>query len=182
MSILNAPGTASPVSHSGWENSISPSSWGNKGNGLPSKKVKKFEKFQNKMGLKGCKCSSWKVPGTESPVSHSGWENSISFCQREIRRTITRRSLCAATAGKWQPTQQLPSVRPLPFSPVALNPKLAGNRAIVIRETTSGGREGCCGGGGDAESFGSSPSHFLSHFGEKGRNGCLSTRSNLSSG
>ena len=43
--------------------------WGNK-NGLPSMKVKKLEKFQNKIGLKGCKWSSLNAPGTETPLSH----------------------------------------------------------------------------------------------------------------
>ena len=38
----------------------------------------KFEKIQNKMGSTGCKWSSLDAPGTESPLSHSGWENSIS--------------------------------------------------------------------------------------------------------
>ena len=33
-------------------------------------KEKKFEIFQNKMGLKGCKWSSLNAPGTETPVSY----------------------------------------------------------------------------------------------------------------
>ena len=33
-------------------------------------KVKKFEKFQNKIGLKCCKWSSLNAPGTETPLSH----------------------------------------------------------------------------------------------------------------
>ena len=41
--------------------------WGNK-NGLPSMKVKKVKKYQNKMGRMGCKWSSLNVPGTETPV------------------------------------------------------------------------------------------------------------------
>ena len=54
-----------------WENSPFPLLvlWGNK-NGLPSVKVKKWKKFQNKIGLKGCKWSSLKAPGTETPLSH----------------------------------------------------------------------------------------------------------------
>ena len=47
--------------------------WGNK-NGLPSMKVKKLVKFQNKMGLKGCKWSSLKAPGTQTSLSHSLFE------------------------------------------------------------------------------------------------------------
>ena len=49
--------------------------WGNK-NGLPSMKVQKLKIFQNNIGLKGCKLSSLNAPGTESLVSHSGWDNS----------------------------------------------------------------------------------------------------------
>ena len=58
-----------------WENSSFPklALWGNK-NGLPSMKVNKLEKFQNKMGLKGCKWSSLNAPGTETPQSHPYWE------------------------------------------------------------------------------------------------------------
>ena len=37
-------------------------------------KVKKFEKFQNKTGLKGCNWSSLKAPGTETPLSHPYWK------------------------------------------------------------------------------------------------------------
>ena len=36
---------------------------------LPSMKVKKFKKFQNKSGLKGCKWSNLNAPGTEPPQS-----------------------------------------------------------------------------------------------------------------
>ena len=52
-----------------WENFPFPllALWGNK-NWLPSMKVKKLKKFQNKMGLKGCKWSSLNAPGTETPV------------------------------------------------------------------------------------------------------------------
>ena len=35
----------------------------------------KFEKIQNKLCLTGCKWSSLDAPGTESPLSHSGWDN-----------------------------------------------------------------------------------------------------------
>ena len=65
-----------------WENSPFPllALWGNK-NGLPSMKVKKLKKIQNKMGLKGCKWSSLNAPGTETPLSHPYWErgNSPNF-------------------------------------------------------------------------------------------------------
>ena len=44
--------------------------WGNK-NGLPSMKVKKVQKYQNKMGWMGCKWSSLNAPGIENPLSHS---------------------------------------------------------------------------------------------------------------
>ena len=43
--------------------------WGNK-NGLPSMKVKKLEKCQNKIGFRDCKWSSLNAPGTETPQSH----------------------------------------------------------------------------------------------------------------
>ena len=58
-----------------WENSPFPllALWGNK-NGLPSMKVKKLEKFLNKIGLKGCKWSTLNAPGTETPQSHPYWE------------------------------------------------------------------------------------------------------------
>ena len=77
MIVLNAPGTETPQSHhiESWKNSPFPllALWGNK-NGLPSKKVKKLENFQNKMGLKGCRWSSLNAPGTETPQSHPYWE------------------------------------------------------------------------------------------------------------
>ena len=76
-SSLNAPGTETPQSHPYWELGDSPfpllALWGNK-IGLPSMKVKKFEKFQNKIGLKGCKWSSLNAPGTETPQCHPYWE------------------------------------------------------------------------------------------------------------
>ena len=37
-------------------------------------KVKELENFQNKSGLKGCKWSSSKVRGTETPQSHPYWK------------------------------------------------------------------------------------------------------------
>ena len=37
-------------------------------------KVKKFEISQNKTGLKGCKWSSLKAPGTETPLSGPYWK------------------------------------------------------------------------------------------------------------
>ena len=40
-------------------------------------RVKELENVQNKSGLKGCKWSSLNAPGTENPLSHSGWENSL---------------------------------------------------------------------------------------------------------
>ena len=40
-------------------------------------KAEKVESFWNKISLSGCKWSSLNAPGTESPVSHSGWENFI---------------------------------------------------------------------------------------------------------
>ena len=54
-----------------WEKSPFPllALWGNK-NWLPGMKVKKLEKFQNKMGLKGCNWSSLNAPGTETSLSH----------------------------------------------------------------------------------------------------------------
>ena len=75
------PQALKPISliHIGsWENSLFPllALWGNK-NWLPSMKVKKLEKFQNKMGLKSCKWSSLNAPDTQTPVSHPGWEKSI---------------------------------------------------------------------------------------------------------
>ena len=44
--------------------------WGNK-KWLPSMKVKKMEKFQNKIGWMDSKWSSLNVPGTENPLSAS---------------------------------------------------------------------------------------------------------------
>ena len=43
-------------------------------NGLPSMKVKQFEKFQNNMGLKSCNWSSLNAPGTQCPQSSPYWE------------------------------------------------------------------------------------------------------------
>ena len=45
--------------------------------GLSSMKVKKLENLENKIGLTGCKWSSLNAIGTETPLSCSGWENSI---------------------------------------------------------------------------------------------------------
>ena len=49
-------------------------SWGIKemGSGAWDSRVRKF---QNKVGLKGCKWSSLNAPGTKSPLHHSGWQN-----------------------------------------------------------------------------------------------------------
>ena len=44
---------------------------------LASKKVKKLEIFQNKMGLKGCNWSSLNAPGTETFLSYPYWEGEI---------------------------------------------------------------------------------------------------------
>ena len=58
-----------------WENSPFPllALWGNE-NGLPSMKEKNLENFQNKIGLKGCKCSSLNAQCTVTPQSHPYWE------------------------------------------------------------------------------------------------------------
>ena len=45
--------------------------------GLPSIKMQKLENLGNTIGLTGCKGSSLNVPGTETPVSRSGWESSV---------------------------------------------------------------------------------------------------------
>ena len=37
-------------------------------------KVKELEKFQNKMGLKGCNGSILNAPGTETPQFHPNWK------------------------------------------------------------------------------------------------------------
>ena len=50
--------------------------WCNK-NWPPSMKVKKLENMGNKIGLICCKWSSLNAPGTNKPLSCSGWENSI---------------------------------------------------------------------------------------------------------
>ena len=72
-SSLDVPGTGNPLSHSLWGLKEFPFNiillWGNK-NWPPSMNVKKMENFQNKRGLKGCKWSSLKAPGTENPLSH----------------------------------------------------------------------------------------------------------------
>ena len=49
--------------------------------GLSSIKMWKMENLGNKIGLTGCKLSSLNAPGTQTLVSHSGWENSISHFQ-----------------------------------------------------------------------------------------------------
>ena len=73
-SSLKAPGTETHQNHLYWKLEDFPfpiiSLWGNK-NWLPSMKVKKLEKFQNKSGLKDCKWSSLNAPGTGNPLSHS---------------------------------------------------------------------------------------------------------------
>ena len=45
--------------------------------GLSSMKVKMLKNLENRIVLTGCKWSSLNTPGTQSPVSHSGWEISI---------------------------------------------------------------------------------------------------------
>ena len=79
-SSLNAPGTESPLSYLGWENSIFSFSaflsLDNK-NWIPTMKVEKLENFQNKIGLTGCKWSSLNAPGTETPQSYPYWEREI---------------------------------------------------------------------------------------------------------
>ena len=54
-----------------WVNSIFPllALWGNK-NWPPSMKMEKLENPQSKSGLKGCKWSRLKGPGTQTPKSH----------------------------------------------------------------------------------------------------------------
>ena len=85
-SSLNAPGTKNPLSHGGWKNSLFPllALWGNK-NWPPSIMVQQIENCKNKMGLKGCKCSSLSAPGTQSLVPHSGREIS-SFSAESAQR------------------------------------------------------------------------------------------------
>ena len=65
-----------------WNWQISPFSllalWGNK-NWPPSMKVQQMENSQNKMGLKGCKCSSLNALGTQTPLSHSVLELHFSL-------------------------------------------------------------------------------------------------------
>ena len=39
--------------------------------------IQELAKFQNKVGLKGCKWSSLNAPGTQSPLHHSGRDNLI---------------------------------------------------------------------------------------------------------
>ena len=77
--------------------------WGNK-NGLPSMKVKELGKFQNKMGLKGCKGCNCKA---RSPVSQSlrVYSGSPSFfCFRtafgDASRRLTRWSLKRRTRSR----------------------------------------------------------------------------------
>ena len=36
--------------------------------------MEELKKFQNKMGLKGCKQSNLRAPGTETPQSHPYWK------------------------------------------------------------------------------------------------------------
>ena len=81
-SSLNAPGTEIPLSHSVLELDFSLFSllalWGNK-NWPPSIKVKQIENCQNKTGLKGCKWSTLKALGTQTPLSHSVLELDFSL-------------------------------------------------------------------------------------------------------
>ena len=60
-----------PIQFLSWVNYPLPilAIWGNK-KWLPSMKVKKMGKFQNKRGLIGCKCSSLNVPGIRIHVYH----------------------------------------------------------------------------------------------------------------
>ena len=46
-------------------------------NWLPTMKAEKCENCLNKMSLTCCRWASLSTPGTGSPLSHSGWENSI---------------------------------------------------------------------------------------------------------
>ena len=69
--MLQALKTLCLIRFWGCENSLFPllALWGNK-NWPPSMKVKKLEIFGNKSGLRGCKWSRLKGPGTETPLSH----------------------------------------------------------------------------------------------------------------
>ena len=70
VAVQKTKGLVACYKYKNWE---APVFWGNK-NGLPSMKVKKFEKFQNKICLKGSKWSSLKAPATEIPLCHPYWE------------------------------------------------------------------------------------------------------------
>ena len=72
LNVPNVPGTQTPLSQSVLELDFSliSSLWGNK-NWPPSIEIKQIENGQNKMGLKGCKCSSLNAPGTQTLLSHS---------------------------------------------------------------------------------------------------------------
>ena len=73
-SSLNTPGTENPLSHSILKLDESPfpiiSPLGYK-NWPPSMKLKKLKIFWNKIGSMGCKWSSLKAPGIETPFSHN---------------------------------------------------------------------------------------------------------------
>ena len=80
-----------------WENSLFQllALWGNK-NWLPSMKVKKLEKFQNKMGLKDCKWSSLNAPGTQTPVSFQWLDDShFPFSSLPLSGVIRIRAVMA---------------------------------------------------------------------------------------
>ena len=67
-----APKTLCLIQFWSWENSLFSllALWGNR-NWPPSMKVKKLEILHQKNGLKGCKWSSLRGPGTETPLSYS---------------------------------------------------------------------------------------------------------------
>ena len=67
LGLEELPFTSSAISR------ISPLGQDNK-NWLPSMKVKKFRKYQYKIGWMGCKWSGLNAPDTENPLSHSGLE------------------------------------------------------------------------------------------------------------
>ena len=66
-SSLDAPGTESPLSHSGWENSISSFSWGNKELALPSMKVKSWKIFRTKLAQQAANGPVW-MPRALKPL------------------------------------------------------------------------------------------------------------------
>ena len=77
-------------------------------------KVKKFKKFQNKMGLKVYKVSTLNTPGTETPLSHSLLESFLFEAEVCLGFGPTSRDRPIAIVGSFncKTGQRAPTTRP----------------------------------------------------------------------